>query len=228
AAVRQGYEEHTFKNAWRSLAEFAIQDLSAFYFDVRKDVIYCDGPDSPARRSARTVMRILLDCMTRLLAPICPFTAEEVYDHFPTGMGDREASVHLLLFSEVPSSYKDEALEERWTQIRRIRRVLTGAIEEKRRDGEIGASLEVRSTLHISDPELAALAADVDWAEIAITSTAAVMSDGEGPFKLDDVPGVSATVSKATGHKCGRCWKVLDEVAMPGGLCFRCASVVAA
>ncbi|MEM0929016.1 MAG: isoleucine--tRNA ligase [Pseudomonadota bacterium] len=228
AAVRQGYEEHTFKNAWRSLAEFAIQDLSAFYFDVRKDVIYCDGPDSLARRSARTVMRVLLDSMTRLLAPICPFTAEEVYDHFPTGMGDREASVHLLLFSEVPSSYQDEALEERWTQIRRIRRVLTGAIEEKRRDGEIGASLEVRSTLHISDPELAALAADVDWAEIAITSTAAVMSDGEGPFKLDDIPGVSATISKATGHKCGRCWKVLDEVAMPGGLCFRCASVVAA
>ncbi|MEM7739780.1 MAG: isoleucine--tRNA ligase [Pseudomonadota bacterium] len=228
AAVRKGYDEYAFKNAWRALAEFAIQDLSAFYFDVRKDAIYCDGPDSLRRRSARTVMRILLDSMTRLLAPICPFTAEEVYDHFPTGMGDREASVHLLLFSEVPDNYRDEELNKRWAHIRRIRRVLTGAIEEKRREGQIGSSLEVAAALAITDPDLAAMGADIDWAEVAITSAASrTDTPPDDVFTLAETPGVSVFISKAPGQKCGRCWRVLEEVTTPGGLCRRCASVVA-
>jgi isoleucyl-tRNA synthetase len=228
AKVRREYDALNFKAAWRALAEFAIQDLSAFYFDIRKDAIYCDAPDSLRRRSARSVMRRLLDVMTRLLAPICPFTAEEVYSHFPEGLGQREASVHLLQFETVPESLRDDALAERWTKLRTVRRVITGAIEEKRNEKMLGGSLEAAAGIHIDEPSLLDVASGADWAEIAITSQAGL---GESPaadnaFRMGELPNVAVVIAKAEGDKCGRCWRVLPEVPEDGGLCNRCREAV--
>jgi isoleucyl-tRNA synthetase len=224
ARVRKGFKDYNFKASWRALSEFAIQDLSAFYFDVRKDCLYCDAPDSVKRRSTRTVMAQLLQTMVRLLAPICPFTAEEVYDHFPGGLGEKRPSVHLLQFLELPESYRDEALAERWAKLRGIRRVVTGAIEERRNEKEIRGSLDAATGLYIDDPELAALARDQDWAELAITSQAALGPSpaAEGSFRLPEQPGVAVIISRAEGDKCGRCWRILPEVPEAGALCHRC------
>ncbi|MEM1380146.1 MAG: isoleucine--tRNA ligase [Pseudomonadota bacterium] len=227
--VRGDFDAYNFKSAWRALAEFAIQDLSAFYFDVRKDCLYCDHPSAEKRRATRTVMAILLDTITRLLAPICPFTAEEVYDHFPAGLGEKRESVHLLSFADIPESYRDEALAKRWQTLRATRRVITGAIEEKRNDKEIGASLEGSASLYIDDDELFDDVSDVDWAELAITSQAEIVR-GSGPasaFTLPEQSGVSAVIGKAKGIKCVRCWRYSEDVAFDGDLCARCKDAVA-
>ncbi|NNU16734.1 isoleucine--tRNA ligase [Parvularcula sp. ZS-1/3] len=223
--IRASFDAYNFKAAWRALSEFAIQDLSAFYFDIRKDCLYCDAPSSLKRRANRTVMAILLDHLVRLLAPVCPFTAEEVYDHFPAGLGEKKPSVHLLQFADVPGSYRDEALAERWQKLRGIRRVITGAIEEKRNEKLIGASLEAASGVVIDDPALADLAASVDLAELSITSQA-TLANGQAPdgaHRLPDQPNVAVSISKAAGEKCGRCWRVLPDVPEDGALCGRCA-----
>ncbi|GGY54170.1 isoleucine--tRNA ligase [Parvularcula lutaonensis] len=229
AKMQASFRAYNFKAAWRALSEFVIQDLSAFYFDVRKDCLYCDAPSSMKRRATRTVMATLLDAVTRLLAPICPFTAEEVYDHFPAGLGEKKASVHLLAFASVPETYRDEALAERWAKLRGIRRVITGAIEEKRNEKTLGASLEAAAGIHI-EGDLAELAKGVNWAEIAITSQARL---GETPgasdaFRLGEQPGISVVIEKAEGNKCGRCWRVLPEVPEEGALCGRCKEAVEA
>ncbi|MEM9810208.1 MAG: isoleucine--tRNA ligase [Pseudomonadota bacterium] len=228
--VVESYKGHNFKTAWRAITEFAIQDLSAFYFDVRKDAIYCDGQASIRRRAARTVMRELLDTLTRLIAPVCVFTAEEVYDHFPEGMGAKEASVHLLLLKELPASYRDNALADKWLTIRTARRAVTGALEEKRRDDVIGASLEGAAHLHVTDPAILETIKDVDWAEVSITSAATITGDPapQKAFTTHDAPGVAVTIEQALGQKCGRCWRILEEVATPGSLCKRCQDVVGA
>jgi isoleucyl-tRNA synthetase len=230
AKVLAEYEAFNFKAAWRALSEFAIQDLSAFYFDIRKDAIYCDAPNSLRRRAARQVMATLLGTMTRLLAPICPFTAEEVYDHFPEGMGERAESVHLLTFADIPESYRDDALGDHWRKLRGIRRVITGAIEEKRNEKAIGGSLEAATGLHIDDPALLDEAKGADWAEISITSQAVLGENPADPsaFRLGEQPGIAVTISRAEGDKCGRCWRVLPEVPEDGGLCGRCKDAVEA
>ncbi|NRA30181.1 MAG: isoleucine--tRNA ligase [Parvularculaceae bacterium] len=224
------FEAFNFKAAWRALAEFAIQDLSAFYFDVRKDCLYCDAPSSTKRRATRTVMATLLDTLTRLLAPVCPFTAEEVYDHFPEGLGAKSDSVHLLQFAEVPARYRDEELAETWARLRSVRRVITGAIEMKRNDKVIGGSLEATTRLFIEDEALADIAKSVDWAETAITSQAELVVGAapEGAFTLADQPGVGVLIETAQGQKCSRCWRVLPDVAAATMLCSRCAGVVGA
>mgnify|MGYP006266755327 CR=1 FL=1 len=228
--VRTGYEAYNFKSSWRALTEFAIQDLSAFYFDVRKDCLYCDPSGSEKRRATRTVMATLLDTLVRLIAPICPFTAEEVYDHLPEGLGVKAKSVHLLTFAEVPDSYRDEALSERFDKLRAVRRVITGAIEEKRNEKVIGGSLEAKSRIFIADPQLYEAAQSVDWAETAITSEAELVEGGaEGAaFTLPDQPGVAVLIERATGRKCGRCWRVLPEVVEDGALCDRCEGAIGA
>ncbi|MEM9840604.1 MAG: class I tRNA ligase family protein, partial [Pseudomonadota bacterium] len=228
--MKAEFEAYNFKAAWRALSEFAIQDLSAFYFDVRKDCLYCDAPTSTKRRATRTVMAILLDAITRLLAPICPFTAEEVYDHFPEGLGEKRESVHLLQFADVPEAYRNPELAERWDALRGVRRVITGAIEVQRNEKTIGASLEAETTIYLDDEDDDLDTDDIDWAELSITSQATVVKgkSSESVFTLPDQPGVGVMIRKAQGNKCGRCWKILSDVPYEGGLCARCQEVVGA
>lgn len=223
----RAYERFDFKTAWRAIFGFASVDLSAFYFDVRKDCLYCDAPMSTKRRSARTVMATLLDYLVKWLAPIIPFTAEETYlSRYPDQ--EAEGSVHLLAFDTPPSDWTDEALALRWQKIREVRRTVTGALEVARRDKVLGASLEAAPIVYVQDEDLSAATADLDMAEISITSGIEI-SEGAPPadaFRLDDTSSVAVVVSKAPGQKCARCWRILPEVSEETRLCNRCDEVV--
>ena len=225
--VRKACDDFDFHTLFVVLHGFCTTDLSAFYFDIRKDTLYCDTTDSPRRRACRTVLDTLFSCLTAWLAPILCFTAEEAWLlRFP---GER-ASVHRQLFPDVPRDWRDDELAARWESVRRVRRVVTGAMEVERRDKRIGSSLQAHPVIHVSPDDLATVDS-VDMAEISIASRV-TLHEGEGPgdaFRLEDVADVAVEVGLATGRRCERCWKILDEVgsnpAHPD-LCGRCAGAV--
>ncbi|MCA0449526.1 MAG: class I tRNA ligase family protein, partial [Proteobacteria bacterium] len=226
--LRECLATHDFTRFYVALHNFCAVDLSAFYFDVRKDALYCDAPDSLRRRATRTVMAFAFDCLVKWLAPVLCFTAEEAW--LARNPGDDE-SVHLQLFPDTPSAWADAALAEKWEKIRELRRVVTGAIELARADKKIGASLQADPTIHLADKALYASLPKEIWDELLIVSDHKV-ADGAGPegaFRLNEVPGVAASVGVADGHKCERCWRVLPEVgsvAKHPRICVRCADAV--
>src|SRR6202040_3583380 len=179
---------------------FMTSDLSAFYFDIRKDALYCDPISSTTRRACLNVLEHLFRCTVTWLAPMLPFSAEEAWlaRYAPAmqkrqgrGAHERHApqeSVHLELFPNVPSSWRDDALAEKWRKVRLVRRVVTGALEIERAAKRIGSSLEAAPLIHIADRDLLAALDGVDMAEVAITSAATIV-EGEGPsdaYRLDD------------------------------------------
>ena len=176
AQVRDGYRAYDFQGVFQAVFTFATTDLSAFYFDIRKDTLYCDG-DTPRRRAARTLLDILFHRLTTWLAPILVFTMEEVWlERYPGA----EASVHLQDFPETPGDWHDAGLAARWDKIRAARRVVNGALEVQRVAKVIGASLEAAPVVHV-DPEaapgLAHALAEVDFADVCITSGVTVTTD---------------------------------------------------
>ncbi|MGV1014175.1 MAG: isoleucine--tRNA ligase, partial [Methyloceanibacter sp.] len=209
--VRDGYAAFDFKRIFHALLNFCVNDLSAFYFDIRKDALYCDPYDSPTRRAALTVLDHIFAALTAWLAPMLVFTMEEAWlNRFP---GD-EASVHLRQFPDIPQDWQDAALAEKWRKVRAVRRVVTGALEIERKEGRIGSSLEAAPDIYVADAELRAALDGIDLAEIAITSGAKLLS-GEGPakaFRLEEVPAVAVVFARAKGLKCARSWKILPEV----------------
>ena len=211
ALVRKGYADFDFKRVFAQLNAFLTSDLSAFYFDIRKDALYCDPISSVKRKACLTVLDHLLRCTACWLAPMLPFTAEEAWlARYPSS----EGSVHLELFPELPTTWRDEALAEQWRKVRLVRRVITGALEIERAHKRIGSSLEAAPVVHVADPDLFATLLDVDLAEIAITS-AATLVQGDGPpdaFRLDEVKGVAVEVRLAEGRKCARSWKILPSI----------------
>ncbi|KKB76615.1 isoleucine--tRNA ligase [Devosia soli] len=211
AGVRAAYKEYDYRKVVSLLTNFMNIELSAFYFDIRKDTLYCDPISSVKRRSALTVLDHLFNALTAWLAPILVFTMEECWlERHP---GETE-SVHLRLFPDVPTEWLDEQLAEKWQLIRAVRRVVTGSLEIERREKRIGSSLEAAPTVFIADPRYVVALEGEDLAEIAITS-AIVVKQAEGPteaFRLDEVPGVSVMPGLAEGKRCARSWKVLPEV----------------
>ncbi len=209
--IRQAYADFDYKRIFAALNVLMTVDLSAFYFDIRKDALYCDPISSHKRRACLTVLDHLFRTTVTWLAPMLPFTAEEAWlSRYPS----EDGSVHLQLFPEVPASWRDDALAEKWRKIRTVRRVVTGALEIERAHKRIGSSLEADPIVHVSDPELFAALVDVDLAEICITSAATLMTD-EGPasaFRLPDVNGVAVVANLASGTKCARSWKVSPAV----------------
>jgi len=219
--VREGYKVYDFQGVFQTIFTFATVDLSAFYFDIRKDVLYCDG-DTPDRRAARTVLDIVYHRLTTWLAPILVFTMEEVWlERFP----GEQSSVHLVDFSETPSDWLDPALAEKWVTIRRVRRVVTGALEIQRREKTIGASLEAAPSVYV-DAETATVLKSVAFEDMCITSAInlQVGDAPEGAFMLEDTPGVAVVFAMANGEKCLRCWKILPDVGTHKheGVCQRC------
>ena len=227
ALVRQSCEEYNFHPLFTEIHNFCAIDLSAFYFDVRKDSLYCDRVTSTTRRAARTVLDQVFNCLTAWLAPFICFTAEEAWLSRNPGA---EESVHLRLFPEIPESWKDDALAAKWSKIRRLRRTVTGALEVERAEKRIGSSLQAAPVVFADREYLEALSSlsTEEQADLFITS-AVTFADGEAPsdaFRLDDVPGVAVMPELATGEKCGRCWKVLETVGTAPGhpqACARCA-----
>ncbi|MET0529941.1 MAG: isoleucine--tRNA ligase, partial [Microvirga sp.] len=208
--MREAYSTYDYKRVVALLNSFMTTDLSAFYFDIRKDTLYCDPISSTARKSALTVIDQTFRCVVAWIAPILAFTAEEAWlERYPN-----EESVHLETFPKVPTEWRNDALAERWAKVRRVRRVVTGALEIERAQKRIGASLEAAPIVHIADESLFQAVQGLDLAEICITSAIQVQQ-GEGPadaFRLEDVKGVAVVPALAQGRKCARSWKVTTDV----------------
>jgi isoleucyl-tRNA synthetase len=225
--VRSGYAEYDFNRVFSTLFAFCTNELSAFYFDIRKDVLYCDAQSSLRRRAARTVIDEIFRRVVVWFAPVLCFTMEEAWlERFP---GESE-SVHLQVFAETPSAWHDLALVEKWNRIRALRRVVTGALEIKRRDKVIGAGLEARPVLYVEDGD-AKLFDGIDLGELAITSGGKISTHSapDDAFKLADVAGAAVAFHHAEGDKCARCWMILPEVGSSpahADLCNRCAQAV--
>jgi isoleucyl-tRNA synthetase len=211
-AVREGYRVYDYKKIHAALTHFMTADLSAFYFDIRKDSLYCDPLSSLRRRSCRSVLDQLFHCLTTWWAPILVFTAEEVW---LSRFGGEGSSVHLMPFAKAPDEWQAPELAAKWEMIRNVRRVVTGALELERAAKRIGSSLEAAPTIYVQ-MDTAAIEAlkTVDLAELCITSSAK-LEVGEGPaeaFRLDDLKNVAVVPSLAQGKKCARSWKITPEV----------------
>ena len=219
--VRDGYTKYDFQGVFQAVFTFATVELSAFYFDIRKDALYCDG-DTVRRRAARTVLDALYHRITKWLAPMLTFTMEEVWLE---RYGDEGSSIHLEDFVETPADWRDDALAAKWTEVRRVRRVVTGALEVERTAKVIGASLEAAPTVYVT-AETAALLETVSFDDLCITSGIFISTDDapEGAFRLDDIADVAVGFARADGEKCQRCWKILPDVGTHAhdGVCSRC------
>ncbi len=232
AIHKRAIADYSFTGFYTALHNFCAVDLSAFYFDVRKDALYCDRPDSPRRRACRTVLDTLHRCLTTWLAPVLVFTAEEAWlaRLADQGKPTEGESVHLQLFAEIPAAWYDDALAAKWAKIRDMRRVVTGALEKARAAKQIGSSLQARPVIH-GGAEAASMLSAEEWAEVFITSdhefsAAAAPADA---FTLADGLDVAVAFAPAPGAKCERCWKVLPEVGKDHRhptLCVRCADAV--
>jgi isoleucyl-tRNA synthetase len=231
--LRRAVDDYDFHTIATELHNFCAVDLSAFYFDVRKDAIYCDAVSSRRRRAARTVMAEVFSFLTAWLAPITCFTAEEAWlarsKDMPDGAAD---SVHLRVYPAIPPAWLDAALGAKWKTVRALRRVVTGALELERAEKRIGSSLQAAPLVHAAPEYLAALK-DLDLSEICITSGGELVAGvaPAGAFTLPDVAGVAVVPRPAHGDKCARCWQVLEEVGSSAAhplICKRCEEVVTA
>ncbi|MFA7261822.1 MAG: isoleucine--tRNA ligase [Caulobacter sp.] len=224
--VRAAYETYRFSEVVRPLLEFCQGDLSTFFFDIRKDALYCDRPDSLRRRACRTVMEAVFERLTIWLSPLIPFTTEEAWTtRFPDA-----GSNSLRVFPQTPADWRNDAEAERWGRVAEVTGVVTGALEIERREKHIGSSLEASPAVHVAAAELLAAFEGLDAAEIFRTSGAS-LGAGEGgtaSFRVSELKAVSVDPGKADGHKCARCWKVLPEVKPATQLCLRCEDAVEA
>jgi isoleucyl-tRNA synthetase len=206
ATLRQAVADFDFNTYVRALTDFGNEDLSAFFFDIRKDSLYCDAASDPKRRAYRTVLDLLFHALVRYAAPVLVFTAEEVWtSRYPEG-----GSVHLLEWPELPA-FADEGLAGKWEELRALRAQVLEAIEPLRREKVLGSGLEAEVAVPARAP---ADVSGADLAELFITAKVA-RAQGEG-----------VTVTRTDLHKCGRCWRHLPEVTDDGTLCARCDDVV--
>ncbi|WP_273759899.1 isoleucine--tRNA ligase [Bartonella sp. ML70XJBT.G] len=208
--INQAYDAFDFKKIMRALLDFSIIELSAFYFDIRKDSLYCDAPSSKKRKASLQVVRETFERMVIWLAPMLPFTMEEAWlERYP-----KSQSVHLEQFRPAREEWQNESLAERWKKIKQVRKVVTGALEIERADKRIGSSLEAAPIVFISNPTLLEALENLDMAEICITSALTIKQDTPpaDAFTLSDVEGVAVYPEKAQGKKCARSWRYTQDV----------------
>lgn len=225
--VREASSAYDFQSLYVDIHHFCAVDLSSLYFDIRKDSLYCDDLRDPKRRATRTVMDIAFECLTKWLAPVLCFTAEEAWlSRYPSEKG----SVHLELFPSLPFAWNAPSLAQKFEGLREVRKVMTGALEVARSAKDIGSSLQANLTVFL-DSSHNPFIEGIDLAELSITSEVEVKKGASPPeaFTLEDVPGVGVLITLASGEKCARCWKVLPEVGVLkpfSDLCQRCTDVV--
>ncbi len=202
------FEEYNFHKLYRELSNFCSLELSAFYFDIRKDILYCDEKTSSKRTTCINFLGMILDMLLKWFAPILSFTTEEIFQILNK---EKKSSIHLESFPDIPASWKNEKLFEKWDKLKTIRNVTNAAIEVKRASKEIGSSLEADVQVYLGD-EYLKFSKGVDLPEYFITSKAMVnpLADDDGLFKLDGVDNIKVLVKKAKGKKCSRCWKILE------------------
>ena len=213
-SVKQKTEKYQFHSLYTEIHNFCTIELSSFYFDIRKDLLYCGDPKSIERRGCRTVLDILFNCITSWLAPIICFTAEEAWQ---TRIKDPKQSIHLREHPEIPEEWFDAELSKKWDRIRKIRSIVQSEIEEARNKNILKSSLQAKPQIKMNKIDKM-LFKNINAADIFITSNV-VFLDSE-----DDLPEVEIKI--ADGEKCDRCWKILPEVKKNNGLCSRCISLI--
>jgi len=212
AEVRRAYTGYEFSSVLRQVTDFCNADLSALYFDVRKDSLYCDRPDSVKRRAARTVMDLVFERLTAWLSPLMPFTTDEAWTtRFP---GSAPNAIRAI--PETPAEWENAAEAERWSAVEQVVGAVTEKLEERRRDKEIGSALEAAPVVDLS-PELSAAFDGLDAAEVFRTSGATLKVE---------TGATSVVFVRAAGLKCERCWRILPEVQPETRLCLRCEDAV--
>jgi isoleucyl-tRNA synthetase len=192
------FNNYDFHNLYKELLNFCTVDLSAFYFDIRKDTLYCDTKESKKRQSTIILLNVILNSLLRWFAPILSFTTEEIYRLI---MKDNK-SIHLTKFLDFPISFKNENLNQKWLELIKIRNICNISIEEKRANKEIGSSLEASLRINL-DKKLTDITKDIDFSELCITSSAKV-------FYLENSE-IKVQTTKAKGSKCSICWKLSVE-----------------
>jgi len=213
--VRSAYAAYDYRKIVALLSQFMNTELSAFYFDIRKDALYCEPYSSVKRRAALAVIDAIFNALVMWLAPILAFTAEEAWLARHAGPeGSNQGSVHLQTFPEIPQTWRNDELAQKWERVRDVRRVVTGALELERAAKRIGSSLEAAPDLYVGDGAILSALEGVDLAEVAITSTARLIAKmpPADAFTLPDVPGVGVVPKLAQGKKCARSWRVLRDV----------------
>lgn len=225
-AFKTAGETHDYQKFFTDLHTFCAVDLSAYYFDIRKDALYCDAPDSQKRRAARTVFDILFNHLVCWLSPVLCFTAEEAY--LSRWGDDREVSLSLETLPKALEKWENQELAKRFEQVREVRKVITGALELQRNEGLIGSSLQAKVVVY--DPDSQFLT-DIDWAEQAIISQIDVVNSPlpRDAFTLPEYTNIGVVIEKAIGEKCERCWQILPDVGENTTykeVCNRCADAV--
>jgi isoleucyl-tRNA synthetase len=224
--IRQKTHEFDLHDLFIEVYNFCAIDLSSFYFDIRKDALYCDADDSLVYRSCITVLRKLFDTLTIWLSPVISFTTEEAWI---TKNGEG-SSVHLQEMPAIPKEWHQDALGKKWDIIRQARRVITGALELARSEGKIGSSLQAYPEIYIEDKKVRDILESIDIPELCITSDAKLKEGKkpEGLYTHEALDGIFVDVKLATGNKCDRCWKILEEVDKnkSEAYCNRCHKVV--
>jgi isoleucyl-tRNA synthetase len=192
------FKSYDFHNLYKELLNFCTVDLSAFYFDIRKDALYCDSKNSDRRKSSIIVLNIILESLVKWFAPILSFTAEEIYKLINKG----QKSIHLEQFMNFPEFFQDKELHKKWTELKKIRDICNISIEAKRASKEIGSSLEANLIINLNK-DLIEISNNIDFSELCITSSAIVQKS--------NTEDVTAETIKAEGNKCPVCWKINKE-----------------
>jgi len=203
-SVKESLKNYNFHKLYKELLNFCALDLSSFYFDIRKDVLYCDNLNSKKRKDCIVVLNVILDCLLKWFAPILVFTTDEIYSL----VSKDSNSIHEYKFPEIPQEFNNPILNKKWKQLFKIKQEANIAIEEKRASKEIGSSLEAELKI-TTDSKNFKLLEGLDLAEYFITSKAE-------KFKSENKEELKIKVSKTNGTKCPRCWKILDNK------CVRC------
>ncbi len=210
--VQAAYDSYDYKEVYRALLNFCASDLSSFYFDIRKDTLYCEPLNSPTRRASLAVLKVIFESVTTWFAPILSFTCDEAWAYYKQ---DENACIHFEGLAQVNAAWQNEGLIAQWALVRDLRRVVTGALEIERAEKRIGSSLEAAPIVYIKDDFIAQAIAGLDMAEVCITSGIEIhvgQAAPEGAYALHDVRGVGVVSQKAIGQKCARSWRISPDV----------------
>jgi isoleucyl-tRNA synthetase len=209
--IRRAYETYDYRKVVGLLTQFMNTELSAFYFDIRKDALYCEAPSSLKRKAALTVIDKVCDALLKWLAPILSFTSEEAWLLYRPEEAD---SVHLAALPKIPREWRDNNLAAKWDRVKEVRSVVTGALEIERANKKIGSSLEAAPEVYVTDGDLMAGLDGVDMAEVCITSDISISAKAApaDAFTLPNEPGVGVIVKRAEGKKCARSWRITKDV----------------
>ena len=199
SVFKKNFEKYNFHALYKELLNFCTSDLSAFYFDIRKDVLYCDSTESKKRKSTIKFLNIVLEILMNWFAPVLSFTTEEIYTLLKI---DSKGSIHLEKFPVIPTKWNNKDLHDKWAELIKIREECNSSIELKRASKEIGSSLEANLTIHLNE-KLIKLSKGTNFSELCITSGAKIEKTNE-----NNSEEIVVKTTKAEGQKCPVCWKI--------------------